>query len=129
MSVNRENVIWKSKDGTWNRGFFDYWNVNEDDPDWDFEWDVEYEMSRFNWVSTGHATEEAARHSWDGANPGSSQTFDRRRGQAKTCDEFDRMAAALKKQIAKQRAEWKKQENADARRRRAQLTTTHRGSW
>ena len=73
MSVNRENVIWQSPDGTWNRGFYAYYNVNEDDPDWDYEWDVEY-CDDFDWISLGHATKEAAYESWDGANPGGSWT-------------------------------------------------------
>lgn len=38
MSVNRENVIWQSADGTWNRGFYAYDTWGED-----HEWDVEYD--------------------------------------------------------------------------------------
>ena len=71
MSFNRENVIWKSPDGTWNRGFFvceDTWNT--DDDDYDSEWDVEYDYGQFSWVSRGHLTEDAAVASWKGANPG-----------------------------------------------------------
>ena len=64
MSFSRENVIWQSANGTWNRGFFSA-HVWGDDP----EWDVEY-SDDFEWVSTGHPTEEAAWASWDGANPG-----------------------------------------------------------
>jgi len=64
MSLNRENVTWQSKDGKWNRGFFAFYTTGED-----FEWDVEYH-DYFNWVSLGHATEEQAHDSWDGANPG-----------------------------------------------------------
>lgn len=67
MSFNRDNVVWQSSDGTWNRGF--YW-VSWVDSEGDPEWDVEYDYSRLEWVSTGHSTEEAARTSWDGANPG-----------------------------------------------------------
>lgn len=73
MSVHRENVTWKSRDGTWNRGFYDYYSVNRDSEDWDYEWDVEYNYDTFNWVSTGHATEEAANDAWRGANPGSGE--------------------------------------------------------
>lgn len=69
MSVNRENVIWKSRNGTWSRAFYDFYAVNQDDDDWDYEWDVEY-TDDFNWVRTGLASEDAAHAAWDGANPG-----------------------------------------------------------
>lgn len=91
MSCNRENVTWQSKDGTWNRAFWSYYSVNEDDEDWDYEWDVEYE-DYFNWVSTGHATQESAYQSWDGANPGGSHiyTYDK---DPTHCDKLDALAA------------------------------------
>lgn len=69
MSVNRENIIWQSRDGTWNRAFYDYYSVNEDSPDWDYEWDVEY-TDDFNWVRTGLPDADAAKAAWTGANPG-----------------------------------------------------------
>lgn len=72
MSLNRENVIWQSPNGTWNRAFYSFYEVNTDDEDFDNEWDVEYE-SHFNWASTGHPTEEAAEASWRGCNPGGHQ--------------------------------------------------------
>lgn len=70
MSVHRENITWQSPDGTWNRGFYDFHVWGEDN-----EWDVEYDFDRFWWVSTGHATEDAAYASWHGANPGGGSIF------------------------------------------------------
>jgi hypothetical protein len=64
MSFNRENVTWQSEDGTWNLGFLEVVWVGEDP-----EWDVEY-GDGFDWVSTGHSSQEAAYAAWDGANPG-----------------------------------------------------------
>ncbi|KQO98820.1 hypothetical protein [Leifsonia sp. Leaf264] len=71
MSFNRENVIWQSPDGTWNRGFYTA-NTHDayDDEDYDPEWDVDYEWSSFQWVSTGHPSQEAAHDAWRGSNPG-----------------------------------------------------------
>lgn len=70
MSTNRENVIWQSADGTWNRGFYDFYETGDwSDPDYDHEWDVEYTQD-FSWVSTGHPSMEAAERSWRGSNPG-----------------------------------------------------------
>lgn len=75
MSFNRENVIWQSPDGTWNRGFFDSYSTGSyDDDDYDPEWDVEY-SENFCWASTGHPTQQAAERSWSGANPGGQSTY------------------------------------------------------
>lgn len=62
MSTNRENVTWLSpRDGLWYGGFFAFDYVNQDSPDFDFEWDVEYDMGRFGEVTRqGQPTSEAA---------------------------------------------------------------------
>jgi hypothetical protein len=93
MSFHRENTIWQSSDGTWNRGF--YW-VSWVDSEGDPEWDVEYDYSRLEWVSTSHSTEEAAHASWDGANPGGYDMFVASDGpdSAAACERLDKMAAA-----------------------------------
>ena len=65
MSFNRENIIWQSADGTWNRGFYEVAWQGDGDP----EWDVEY-GGEFWWVSIGHPSQEAAHSAWDGSNPG-----------------------------------------------------------
>lgn len=91
MSCNRENVIWKSRNGTWNRGFFDFYQTGDD-----HEWDVEYDHGRFNWVSLGHATEKAADLSWDGTNPGGVVIHHE---PSATTDRFDAMAEATKKEM------------------------------
>lgn len=98
MSFNRENVVWQSADGTWGRGFYESYSVGSyDDDDYDPEWDVDYDYDTFAWVSVGHATEEAARASWDGANPGTSHTVPFGESGAFRSDEplapkFDEMA-------------------------------------
>lgn len=70
MSCNRENIIWKSPDGTWNRAFYDFSAANDlSDPEFDYEWDVDYDFTKFWWASTSHATQEEALASWDGSNP------------------------------------------------------------
>jgi hypothetical protein len=90
VSVNRENVIWKSRDGKWYRAFYDYYNVGDTfSDDWDFEWDVEY-TDDFNWVSGPHPSLEAAHRSWDGANPGGYSHYD------EPCDATDRLDAKFK---------------------------------
>jgi hypothetical protein len=86
MSFNRENVIWESEDGSWNRGFF-YVRWTGDDP----EWDVEYDFDAFEWVSTGHPDERAAHASWQGANPGGGYVVSYE-GNEDECAQYDEMA-------------------------------------
>ena len=75
-SFNRENVIWVSPDGTWNRGFFAEEATNTWSDDYDPEWDVEYDFGHFWWVSVGHPNEEAAHASWTDVNPGGGWILD-----------------------------------------------------
>jgi hypothetical protein len=94
MSFNRENIVWRSKDGRWSIGFYETTWVGSESDGYDPEWDVEYDFDRFSWVSTGHPTEEAAHRAWDGANPGGSiivEEYD-----PAECDKLDQMAAACK---------------------------------
>lgn len=96
MSVNRENVTWQSSNGKWNLAFYDFYNVRgDDDEDFDPEWDVEY-TDDFNWVSTGHATREAADNSWMGANPGGGTHIEFTPENAKYCAALDAKAAAFR---------------------------------
>lgn len=91
MSFNRENVIWQSKDGTWNRGFYEVIWIGSDDPDWDPEWDVEY-GDGFGWVKTGLPSEQAAIDAWTGANPGGHTSIEFNDVNAKVCDDLDKLA-------------------------------------
>ena len=73
MSANRENITWQSPDGSWNRGFYEFRYVNEDSPDFDFEWNVEH-GNNFCWVAIGLPDEQACLDAWDEANSGGSMT-------------------------------------------------------
>lgn len=107
MSFNRENVTWQSKDGTWNLGFFKVIEPWSYDDNYDPEWDVEYDFSVFEWVSTGHHTMDAATQSWPGANPGGSSLYHYYPvpaddewgpgpGHPDSCERYDKMAATYK---------------------------------
>lgn len=96
MSKNRENVVWQSKDGTWSIGFYEVIEGDVFDPDYDDEWDVDYDFSKFWWASTGHATETAAMNSWHGANPGSHTVCPYRRGNTKDIAEYNEMVKCLR---------------------------------
>jgi hypothetical protein len=98
MSCNRENVTWQSEDGTWSRGFFDFYDVGSDDENWDYEWGVEYSHDEFCWVTTGHPTREDAEDVWQGANPGGRSGVPYSAENAEQCARYDKMAAALKAQ-------------------------------
>lgn len=87
MSFNRENVIWQSRDGTWNRGFYEVIWMGEGDP----EWDVEY-GNGFEWVKTGLASEQAAVGAWTGANPSGYTVIEFNEANAAGCDQLDEVA-------------------------------------
>lgn len=112
MSFNRENTIWQSKDGTWNRGFYEVvWTDYDGDP----EWDVEY-GGEFWWVSVGHPSQEAAYESWDGSNPG-SHTIVEYAGNPNGCDELDaRARRVIEAAKADRHAQWGRNTYTDPRR-------------
>lgn len=71
MSFNRENVIWQSADGSWNRGFYEVLSSFAPyDGDYDAEWDVDYNMDVFEWVRTGLPSKNSAHKETPGGNPG-----------------------------------------------------------
>jgi hypothetical protein len=69
MSNHRANVIWQSKNGIWNIGFYDNYPLGSDGEDYDSEWDVQY-TDKFHWVSSGHRSEKEAEDAWRGGNTG-----------------------------------------------------------
>ena len=95
MSFNRENIIWQSKNGTWSLGFFTVAWV-DDGPDADPEWDVEYDFGSFEWVSTGHVTDDSAYRAWDGANPGGYDLLPWSTAHAAEAEKYDAMAKAYR---------------------------------
>lgn len=102
MSCNRENVTWQSADGTWNMGFYPFYNVGDtSDPDWDYEWDVEYEYDRFGWITQGHRTPESAYEAYTrcNANPGGTMEVEWRGNEAE-CRRYDEMAEDAKRRKA-----------------------------
>lgn len=115
MSKNHENVVWQSKDKTWSIGFYEVFPAGFDLPeDYDPEWDVEYDYSRFMFASTGHATEEQAIASWNGPNPGSHTIYSWSKDNAATIEVFERLAEFCLH--PEKEAEWKKKETAKLRR-------------
>lgn len=97
MSRWHENVVWQSKDGTWSRGFNEV-SSRPDDPD--DEWGVEFDDNTFEWVSSGHATADAAYASWDGVNPGGSSEIRHSSERPKDTLRLDVMAAELEERDA-----------------------------
>lgn len=90
MSFYRENVIWKSMDGTWSIGFYKTIWTGEDP-----EWDVIYDYDHFEWVSTGHRSEESANSSWKGANPGGGEVIPSGASTKAERKRLDNMAESL----------------------------------
>ena len=86
MSFHRENVVWQSRDGSWNIGFFDVVWTGADP-----EWDVEYDYKTFQWASIGHADDCEAEDAWKGSNPGMSVIMGYENNEEQ-CDAYDAMA-------------------------------------
>ena len=95
MSVNREHVVWQSSNGLWNIGFWDFFEVNQDDDNFDYEWDVQY-TDEFNFVVRNLATQEMAENAWRGrmANPGGAEIVEYSEANAKLCETYDKRADA-----------------------------------
>lgn len=109
MSYHWENVIWQSKDGSWNRGYFHRISMgsgNWDDDGYDSEWDDEFDHSNFDYLATGIRSEDAA---WDfkpHGNPGSA-TILPYAGNSKECKHYDLMAHWHRNPAEKVKAERK----------------------
>lgn len=121
MSCNREFVVWQSPDKSWNVGFFSYCDVGrEGNPDWDYEWDVEYLYDSFFWASTGHRSPVEAALAWRNANPGSAnEVIEYKRGATVQCRKYDEMVQCLRDPAVAarvQRREHRKQMRAVAKR-------------
>lgn len=70
MSRYTEYVVWQSSDNSWGIAtYLSYETGDIDSPDFDEEWDREWDYSAFAWASTGHHSEEAARRQLT-PNPG-----------------------------------------------------------
>ena len=98
MSCNSEHVnIWESKDHKWGIGFFNFVETNEDDPDRDPEWDVEYLFSEVpHWGRGGLRTAEEAKQAWIGPNPGADyEILPYNRENAHDCKGYEEMLRCL----------------------------------
>lgn len=93
MSFHHTNITWQSPDGTWSCGFFERIPGNTMDEDYDAEWDDDFDMIRFQFVSTGHADEESAFDAWGGPNPGSTTTIPYDASSTEEIEQYEDMAA------------------------------------
>ena len=114
MSVNRENIAWQREDGTWCIGFWSFYNVGQDEEDWDFEWGVEYEHDSFWYFSEGHSSAEAALEAFcrRNANPGQSNTMPWHKDAADEIAKYEAIAVKFKQEKRKVgrgiRSTWKR---------------------
>lgn len=95
MSYHWENVVWQSRDGLWNRGYFkrismadspNAWN----DEDYDSEWDDEFNGNEFEAVCTNVTYEKAVDYT-PFSNPGHFSEVPYK-GNSKECKALDLMA-------------------------------------
>ncbi|MEU8919546.1 hypothetical protein AB0D10_01245 [Kitasatospora sp. NPDC048545] len=102
MSLHRENVTWQSENGTWSIGFFAFEYPNRED--YDHEWDVIYDNTRFWWLSSGHADPDAAMDAYcaQECNPGATTWIHWSKENSEEIARYGEMAAAFKAE----RASW-----------------------
>lgn len=107
VSFHRENIIWRSADSTWSRGFYESWPTGSyDDEDYDPEWDCEY-GDQFEWVTTGHPSVDAADRAWNGANPGGYVVMDADGTNQEHLDDLDaRLVAAHQASVDHRGVSW-----------------------
>jgi hypothetical protein len=85
-----ENVVWQSRNGTWNRGFFK--RLPSDGAH-------EYDYSAFRWASTGHATQEEALTAGP-ETPNEDLFVMPYKGNSVQTKDFDRMALEFRDPVA-----------------------------
>lgn len=119
MSYNWENIVWQNKDGKWGIGFYERIKTGDYfDPDYDSEWRDEFDPTKFSYASTGHTTEQQAKDSWRGVNPGSHTIVDYTADNAEEIAEYEEMARACNDPAyAKEREERRARERRTARRK------------
>lgn len=96
MSYHWENTIWQSRDGSWNRGYFERINVsdsieNKEGKPYDPEWDDEFNFSKFADVKTGFPNESAAAAWTPYGNPRGAIIY-HYAGNSMICKDLDKMA-------------------------------------
>ena len=105
MSVNRENAIWASPTGGYKMGLYSLEYTNMDSPDFDYEWDVEYDYSSFSNVIIGTSADNCIEiYCRSEANAGGYNIYDATDDNAKTIERFEAMHNSLKERIASRKA-------------------------
>jgi len=96
MSYSWENVIWQSRDGSWNRGYFKRELPGSFDynPDRD-EYADDYDMDQFMSVITKVSYDEAGRFTGPFGNAGGAWEIEYK-GNSSECKNYDRMAEEFK---------------------------------
>lgn len=105
MSVNWDNVVWQSKDKTWNLGMYAREAVNEESSDYDSEWDTDYDFSSFDHAFMGYPSPEAARAAWFGPNPGLTTVISYSKGESENLDRMAQFCLHPELKVAAQKKE------------------------
>ena len=96
MSRHHENILWQNEAGRWSLGLFKRVSGSGSfNPDYDSEWDDDFDTTEFCFASSGHPTQEKAYASWTGPNPGgTSAVYFWNKENATEILEFQDMAKA-----------------------------------
>lgn len=91
MSCHWENVTWESKDGSWNRGYYKRISYGTFSPNYDSEWDDDFDFTDFDYVKVGLSSENEALDYKPHGNPGGTNVIPYR-GNSKECKDLDQLA-------------------------------------
>jgi len=96
MSYHWENVIWQSKDGSWNRGYYKRISMASTggyyDEEYDSEWDDDFDFTGFDYLQTGFRSENDADRYQPHGNPGGATEVYPYKGNSKECKRLDQLA-------------------------------------
>lgn len=96
MSLYRRVVVWETTEGTWSVGAYAFETLTEgpynDGEEFNPEWDVEYDETRFWFAGTGYPTEDEACEAYE-AEEGNPTTYEDC-WAAGDVERFDAMAEA-----------------------------------
>lgn len=99
MSLHHDNIIWQSRDKSWNAGFFTVAHESYNEDGDIEEWEREFDRNSFCLISTGWATKQEAYNAhvklWPGPNPGSVDVIPWSRSSAAETKQYDEMVWAF----------------------------------
>lgn len=97
MSTYHQHIIWESVNGKWSIGFFERINMNQThDPDYDAEWDDDYNEEKFVFAKSGfNNPKQAVSCASKNYHPGYEEEPLKYNDDPNLCEKLDRMSISF----------------------------------